>query len=192
LNGGTYVILNSVDISKGIYLRTNDSSGVYYANSILSPEADDSVTLGVAATKYSTSYVSRSIQGSKSKALTESSATSFVRIAVPQTAGANYGGGSAVYTIYSTDGTDSQSLNGDIRWAMVNKAGTESCSIGEVGTPVLAESTGASTLTCTFTCATAAADTVDISANCVSSLVQTTFTAQYRLNMPQPNTVTPQ
>lgn len=156
------------------------------------PSATDTRDIGQSVRLIKDFFVGRSTQGAKSKALTEGGATSFVRVAVPQTAAANYGGGSVGYTVYATDGTDSQSLVGDMRFAMVNKAGTETCTPGEVGTPVLAESAGGSTLTCTFTCATAAADTVDVSANCTSSLVQTTFTIQDRGDMQQPNTWTPQ
>lgn len=154
--------------------------------------ADDTYNLGVATSnRYMGAYFTRWIQGSKSKALTGGSATTFLRVAVPQTAAANYGGGSVGYTVYATDGTDSQSLVGKLYFAMVNKAGTEACSIGEVGTPVLAQSSG-STLTCTFTCATASADTVDIAANCASGLTETTFTIEYRGDMQKPNTWTPQ
>lgn len=155
-------------------------------------QASDASYFGTASNFWANLYLSRSIQGSKSKGLTEGAATSVARVAVAQTAASNYGGGSVGYTVYATDATDSQSLVGDVRFAMVNKAGTETCTIGEVGTPVLAVSAGGSTLTCTWTCATAAADTVDIQANCTSSLVQTTFTAETRGDMQKPNTWTPQ
>ena len=136
-------------------------------------------------------FISRSIQGSKSKALTESSATSFTQVAVPQTAGANYAAGEVIYTVYATDGTDSQTLQGRVAFSAVNKAGTETCSIGLAYTEVLAVST-ASTLTCTHTCVTGLTDAVQIASNCVSSLSQSTFTIESRLDMPRPNTVTPQ
>lgn len=157
------------------------------------PGADDAYDLGLFSTVrlWSSLGLSRSIMGGKSKALTGGSATTFLRVSVAQTAAANYGGGSVGYTVYATDGTDSQSLVGDVRFAMVNKAGTETCAIGEEGTPVLAQSSG-STLTCTFTCATAAADTVDLAANCASGLVETTFTIEYRGDMQKLNTYTPQ
>lgn len=162
----------------------------YFSVNGLIPAAGDSYRIGGLGEEVSSLYITRSFQGSKSKALTEASATSFVRVAVAQTAAGNYAGGSVGYTVYATDGTDSQSLVGDVRFGAVNKAGAETCVIGEVGTPVLGASSG--TLTCTFTCATAAADTVDLSANCTSSLVQTTFTIEHRGNMQKINTYTPQ
>jgi len=163
---------------------TLSTGGAFY------PNTTDSYPFGGSANQITEAHISRSIQGSKSKALTESSATSFTRVAVPQTAGANHAAGKVIYEVYATDGTDSQSLVGEVYFSAVNKAGTETCSIGLVGTEILAVS-AVSTLTCTHTCASAAADTVDISSNCVSSLAQTTFTIQSRLDMPQPNTVTP-
>lgn len=162
-----------------------------YVRDVL-PLSSDTYALGSASYLYTQANVSRVIQGGKARALTESSATTFTRVSVAQTAGANYGGGTEGYTVYATDGTDSQSLQGDVRFAVVNKAGTETCTVGEVGTPVLAESAGASTLTCTFTCTTATADSVDLYANCVSSLAQTTFTITHRADMPKTNAYAPQ
>lgn len=179
----------------GTYRRIGISgAGSYYVyfGSTISPSVTDVMPIGDSAALWQHLYLTRSIQGSKSKALTEGAATTVTRIAVAQTAAANYGGGRSGYTVYASDGTDSQSLQGDVRYSFVNKAGTETCTIGEVGMPVLSESAGASTLTCTWTCATAAADAVDIQANCTSSLVQTTFTAETRGDMQKPNTWTPQ
>ena len=162
----------------------NWDSGRFYAGHDLS-------TLGLSNVGWQGATILRFIQGSKSKTLTESSATSFTQVAVPQTAGANHAAGKVIYEVYATDGTDTQSLAGEVYFSAVNKAGTETCSIGLVGTEVLSVST-ASTLTCTHTCVTGLTDVVQIASNCVSSLVQTTFTIQSRLDMPQPNTVTPQ
>ena len=174
-------------------LVLNPSSAIYFSPgaSAVYPITDDAQILGGATLRFKDFYTARSIQGSKSKALTESSATSFTQVAVPQTAGANYAAGEVIYTVYATDGTDSQTLQGRVAFSAVNKAGTETCSIGVAYTEVLSVST-ASTLTCTHTCVTGLTDAVQIASNCVSSLTQSTFTIESRLDMPKTNTVTPQ
>lgn len=188
----TFNVSNAGTGSERYFAFVYNGTGGYAFTRLNFNPVNDTSDIGQNGAFWKTAYLSRSIQGSKSKALVEATPTSPVRISVPQTALANYGGGSVGYTVYATDGTDSQSLVGDVRFAMVNKAGAETCTPGEVGTPVLAESAGGSTLTCTWTCSTAAADTVDLFANCTSSLVQTTFTVESRGNMQKPNTWTPQ
>lgn len=188
---GTGTTTRSLVLSSGNDVSFTPTSGntYFYSNAVLTPT--DSRDIGNASILAKSLYLTRSIQGSKSKALTESSATSFTQVAVPQTAGANYAAGEVIYTVYATDGTDSQTLQGRVAFSAVNKAGTETCSIGVAYTEVLAVST-ASTLTCTHTCVTGLTDAVQIASNCVSSLTQTTFTIESRLDMPRPNTVTPQ
>lgn len=153
------------------------------------PILDDGQPIGSPTFRPMHVYISRSIQGSKTKTLTESSATTFVTVAVPQTAGANYAAGRVGYTVYASDGTDSQTLHGVAQFSAVNKAGTETCAaIADVQTAV-AESAGGSTLTCTITCVTGLTDVVGLAANCASSLTQTTLTIQARLDLEQPNTL---
>jgi hypothetical protein len=158
------------------------------------PVTADSVDTGAATIPFKDSYLARSIQGSKSKALTAAAATEFVRVAIPQTALVNFAGGKVYYQVYETDGTDMTTLKGEAQFNCVNKAGTEGCSaIADVQTAIYT-SQGADTLTCAITAVTGLADMIGLAANCTDagSMAETSFTIYYRLDMLQPNTVTPQ
>lgn len=91
-------------------------------------------------------------------------------------------------TIHAQDaGGDFQSLTSKIRLSSVRKAaGNTISSISLVGTDTLAESTGASTLTSTFTITEGAA-AVTLNANATSSLVQTVFQATFQAIANGPN-----
>lgn len=156
------------------------------------PPVHDGGTLGGSLGTYSwqSTYLTRSIQGSKTKALTEGAATAVTQIAVPQTAGTNFADATVQWAVYASDGTDSQVRKGSTYLAAVNKAGTETCTVGDVGTTQVAVSAG--TLTCTTSCITGLTDAVQFALNCTSSLTQTTLNALARLDMMEPNTVTPQ
>ena len=123
--------------------------------------------------------------GGSIKTLTESAATSAVRIPVAALTGT---GGSVRYTIKAADATDVQVREGEIKFAVVNKAGTETCTISAatelLDGSVLAASTG--TLTYGITCDTTPANAVDIQFNAVSSLTQTSLTAQYFVTLVGP------
>ncbi len=121
----------------------------------------------------------RSYVAAGPKTLTESSATSFVQIALTA---AQMSGGTISYTVEASDGTDHQALSGNLRWAAVNKAATETCPTPiDIGTALLAAS--ASTLTCSWTCDTSPTNAVNIQANCVSGLTQTTLRINYAVYM---------
>lgn len=122
--------------------------------------------------------------GNSTKTLTESSATGFVEIAVASGAVAS---ATIDYEIEANDSTDFQTLTGSLYVSAVNKAGTVTCNVGEVGTPINAVSTG--TLTNTMTC-TAGTLKYTINANAVSSLTQTTLRIKYLVRSPKPVTAT--
>lgn len=112
------------------------------------------------------------------KTLTESAATSAVRIPIAASTGA---GGTITFTAFAADATDQQTLSGVLQYAAVNKAATETCSTPTLtGTALNSNSTG--TLTCTYACDTAPANAVDIQFNCVSSLTQTTLDLYWRID----------
>jgi len=115
----------------------------------------------------------------KAKAVTESSATTFVSISVPTTlTGA---GGTINYCIHANDATDVQERCGEEDFAVVNKAGTVTCSTPNIlGTEAVAVSTG--TLTNTFTFV-ANGTSCDMKANAVSSLTQTVLDVRYAIEM---------
>lgn len=123
-----------------------------------------------------------------SKALTESAATAFVRIAV---ASGSHVGGRIKYTIVANDGTDYQTRSGMFNFSLVNKGGTETAGLGTVMNESVAVSTG--TLTVTFDTDTSPTNAVDIRANAVSSLTQTTLQISYWVEIDGPAvTITPQ
>lgn len=130
------------------------------------------------------------LQGNNTvKALTESSATTFVKITMSSGSTAS---GDLIYAIEANDASDRQVRSGRIPWTAVDKAGTITCTVGTVGaaTEVAAVSTG--TLTNTFTCADAGSNVLDLKANAVSSLTQTTLQIRYRVEELGTNTVTAQ
>jgi len=117
----------------------------------------------------------------KAKAVTESSATTFVSISVPTTlTGA---GGTISYCIHANDATDVQERCGDIDFAAANKAGTMTCSTPNIlGTEATVLTAGAGTLTNTFTFV-ANGTSCDMKANAVSSLTQTVLDVRYAIEM---------
>lgn len=134
-----------------------------------------------------TNSIPRMFFAATAKALTEASATNFVQIGVAAGKGA---GGEIDYCIHADDGTDFQDRCGEIDFAIVNKAGTMTCSTPNIlGTEATALSVG--TLTNTFTLAAAAA-ACNIQANATSSLTQTTLQIRYTVNLHGDGTITPQ
>lgn len=122
-----------------------------------------------------------------SKALTESAATAFVQIAV---ASGSHVGGTVHYAIVANDGTDYQTRSGSFPFALINKAGAETASLG---TPADCVAISTGTLTATFDTDTSPTNAVNIRANAVSSLTQTTLTIRYWVEIDGAAvTVTPQ
>lgn len=123
------------------------------------------------------------------KDLTESTATTFVTINV---ASGSWAGGEVSYTIEASNGTDHQLRHSAIKYAAVNKAGTLTCGIttqdGTAGTTVNETTDGnavaisSGTLTYAITCATGT-NLINIKANAVSSLTQTSLRAYYRATL---------
>jgi hypothetical protein len=110
------------------------------------------------------------------KTLTESSATSLFDLGV---AASTVSGGTLYYTIEANDATDFQSLRGEVSFAVVNKGGTLTTTLG---TPVEVSTTSTGTLTNTVTLATGT-NKITPQLNAVSSLTQTTLRAQWRVSL---------
>jgi hypothetical protein len=123
----------------------------------------------------------------KAKALTAANATTFVTIGV---ASGGFAGGFIDYAIVASDGTDHQCRAGVLPFALVNKADTETGTVGTVGaaTEVVAVSSG--TLTNTFTIA-AGTNAMSLQANAASSLTETNLDIYYQVHLNGPGTVTP-
>jgi hypothetical protein len=125
--------------------------------------------------------------GVNKKTLTESSATTFVKITIPSSTAAPtqcYQAGTVFYTIFAADGTDFQARSGQLCFVAVNKAGTIT-SLGfrpdgqttiDNTTDGVAASSG--TLTNVFTI-TSTGGIISILANAVSSLTQTSLFIVY-------------
>lgn len=101
--------------------------------------------------------------------LTESSATAFVQVAV---ASNGRQGGILYYCVDASDATDFQERCGNVSISLVNKAGTETCT---VGTPADVVAVSAGTLTVSFDTDTSPTNACNYRANAVSSLTQTTL-----------------
>ena len=183
-----YVRTQNAGTGTGRNLVFTSAGGVLYLGANVYPSgAGDTYSLGGGSLTWKDFAVVRSIQGSKSKALTAGVATTVATVAVPQTAGANFAGGEVRYTVYATDATDTQSLTGSAFFSAINKAGTETCTLtdDQIGT----EASSSGTLTCTVACATGLTDVVGITFDCASSLTETTLNALVRFDMEQPNTL---
>jgi hypothetical protein len=114
----------------------------------------------------------------RTKTLTDAAATGFVDISIP--ASGSYTAGRVRWRIDATDTTDYQSRTGFTYFVAVNKAGTVTCSVGDIGTTVVAVSSG--TLTNTMTC-TAGTGKLTLNANADSSLTAPTVRINYYIEM---------
>jgi len=138
----------------------NGGGGYAFTETNFNP-ANDAIDLGQNGAFWKSFFVGRSIQGSKSKALTDNTATTFATVAMPQAAGSNYGGGQIIYTIFCKDASNQAQQTGTVKFVCMNLAGTESCGWGTPDGVTLGDGT-ASLGTPTFTAA-AGADLVTMS-----------------------------
>ena len=119
-------------------------------------------------------YTTREYISARAKALTESTATTFVNLGL---ASAKYLGAQLVCTVTANDGVNYQAKSDSLLVNAVNKAGVVTTTISAT-TNTTATSSG--TLTCTYT-AEANGNSVDIKVNAVSSLTQTALTVKFSL-----------
>lgn len=131
------------------------------------------------------------------KTLAAGSPTALVRIPIAQSAGS---GGILEYGIYAADATDFQLRQGSIRYSIVNKAGTETCTLTAMDGAAASDQTNddnaaaisTSTLTYSIACTSNAADTVDITFSAASGLTETTLQARWKLSHVGPGLPAPQ
>jgi hypothetical protein len=117
--------------------------------------------------------LTKSIQGTEvTKTLTESSATVFATVTVATSSRIS---GIVEYSLEANDATDFQIRAGVLPFSAVNKAGTITCSVGTPSAAVETAAVSAGTFTWTPTCADATGGVLNILANAVSSLTQTTL-----------------
>lgn len=108
--------------------------------------------------------------------ITGGAATTFGQLALA-TSSTN-AGGEVLYTIHASDGTDTQSLTGVLKYDIVNKAGTLTVTYSDVQNGAGACSAG--TLTATVT-ATTSGTNVLFQANAVSSLSETVLRVSFQV-----------
>lgn len=127
---------------------------------------------GSASNSTANEYTTRSYFSAKPVTLTESSATTIANISI---ASAKYAGAKLSVTVFASDSTDHQCVTTDVYVDAINKTGTVTPQISQVSNTTAASS---GTLSVTFT-AVANGNSVDIKANAVSSLTQTTLSAKW-------------
>ena len=165
---------------------------IYFSAGAIGFATPDFVEIGDTAAPLKNIYVNRSILGSKSKALTDATATAFVRIAIPQTIATNYKGGQVIYEIYCDDDTNQASQAGTVKFTCHNLAGTEACGFGTPDGVTLGDGT-VSLAAPTFDATSSAADTIDLRVNSdCTGAAPNTHTIEWRLDMPTTATITPQ
>lgn len=187
----------SSDTRTGIYLSSSGNptfafggAGRWYWNAAgFYPFTTDVSNIGAPSRLVQSVYTSRSIQGSKSKALTDNVATAFATMAMPQTAGSNYGGGKIIYTIFCKDASNQATESGEVFFACHNLAGAEACTFGTPTNVIQADGT-ASFVAPVFT-ADAGEDlvTISVQSDC-TGVTPTTHTIEARFDLPHVNTLT--
>lgn len=134
------------------------------------------IDVGKTGAQIRTTYLALSLQGSTTKTLTETSATGFVTITVPNSGGC---AGYVDYTVFAADATNTQLVSGQLFFsaAATNAGVVTAATISDQHNlnPVTS-----GTLTNTMT-STTAANATTLLANATSSLTQTTLEIRYRV-----------
>lgn len=143
---------------------------------LFGPAASDQIDLGFGSNAWRHAYLSRATLGSKTKTLTDASATDFATIAL---ADGTMTGGEIIYRVTATIAGEKQNLSGRVRYSAIRDNTDYDCDISEVGTQTTSLKSG--TLAGSITCA-AAAGVLTFSANFDSSLTAPTVTIHYRFD----------
>jgi hypothetical protein len=126
------------------------------------PASTDTVDLGGITSLWRTLYLSRGVQGSSVKSLTDGSPTIFAKVTI---ASGSTWTGAVIFKVEGTDGTDFTVTGGQINVSAINKAGTITCSPGTViNTAALTTGTKTQTLT-GITCSDAGSGVLNLLAN---------------------------
>lgn len=173
-----------IDAATNTQFKIGGTSEWTLTSSALAPTTTNADTLGTSSLLVKDAYVSTSIQGTRSKDLTEGNPTGFVRISVAQD---SYVSGYVDYVIYARqNASNAQARAGVVHFVAINLAGTESVTLFRPDGQTTVDNTtdavvvSGGTLTNTFT-ATGGTDAFDINANATSSLAQVTLLIQYRV-----------
>lgn len=150
------------------------------------PGATDQFSSGIAVSQWAVAYVSRSIQGSKTKTFTNNTKTGFVTIAVSNSTIAT---GTIIYEIFVADATNTQAISGELKFsAAANSSGTVTAATADAFTPLNPCTSG--TLTNAIT-QTTGANTLTIEFQPNTSLTSTVREIRWRVNTPGTETITP-
>jgi hypothetical protein len=182
------------DTDTGFYLAGSNLIGMGSANSARIGFATTYINVASSAGQYRiaegvTRYGNYFIASGESTALTDNTATTFVTMSIPQTAGSNYGGGEIKYTIFCKDASNQATETGTVGFTCQNIAGTESCTFGTPSNVIQGDAT-ASFVAPVFS-ATAGSDAVAIKvqSDC-TGVTPTTHTIQAFIQQQQNNTLT--
>ena len=143
------------------------------------PTADNTYDIGTPSAKVKDGYFSTSIQGTRTKTLTEGSPTGFVDIAVASGEGT---GGRIEYTVETTDGTNRTIETGMLYFSGVNLNGgtVDDSDVGLVGTPV--QSTSAANVFVNTFSVTSGTDKITVNCSSATTLAGTdVITIRYRV-----------
>lgn len=119
--------------------------------------------------------VRRAVFNPTAKTIVDGAATGLFSVAIPQSSAV---GGIIFFSVYASDGTDFQMINGMASYASVNKAGTLTNTI-TYATANEAKAVSAGTLTLAFTMAEDTADVVTVKLQPTGSLTETTYNVVY-------------
>lgn len=141
----------------------------------------DAASVGTSALPYTTAYLTRSVQGSKSKTLTDAAvAVPVIRVPI---ASNSYQAGDVIWNAQSTDATDYRTTVGTIHFAGISKGAAPTCTVNVVGTDLTASS-NANTLACTWTNVVNATN-CDLSVTCTDNTAGSqTMTINFRADIP--------
>jgi len=209
INGGSLTVRGQTLFSDGsasapgAAFASNPAIGFYKLSSTIfvagtfAPAVTANAALGTSTKFWNNLFAAApGVQGCSRKALVAGAATTFVTVAIPQTALVNFASGEAIWNVRASDATDIQTLSGRTAFNCANKAGTEGCAalVTALNTAVYPSAgAAADDLACTFTAVTGLADMIGLSANCATvEMTETSLEICYRLDMPQVNTGSPQ
>jgi hypothetical protein len=161
----------SLEFSAGGSLRFYSQSGLF------NPSSNGETVLGDSTHLWKSVGIAESIQGSKTKALTESSATTVFTISLADKAVTS---GHVTWAVHAADASNTQMVSNEFGFDCLNESDTEACTINNFGTDT--DNTPTGTLTCTDAWSYGT-NNASFTLNCVSSLTQTTLNAYVRLDM---------
>jgi len=107
-------------------------------------------------------------------------AVNFVRVDI---ASNTYQGGVIYWTADATDATEYQQRSGILPFSIVNKGGTETCTVGTPGTATESVAVSAGTFTVAFTTDTSPTNGCNFAANGTSSLTETVMRLNYHVRL---------